>query len=198
MTDANVSVRWSWRSSLAVGVVIEMVEDLAYDARLGDESHDAESASTRTQKGVDFENSSNQIRPAPPQCLFSGGARGRLVFMWVRSSRIVLLIRLASSSNGISVVAVIEEQMSPRLWNLSDHSCQELERVDFFDPREKLTRLVVRGFGSVEDVSGGFGPFQSGKSHWGSKHVASDFFERVLFARGDAHGIVDGEATSLP
>jgi hypothetical protein len=109
-----------------------------------------------------------------------------------------LLIRSAWSSNGISVVAVIEEQMSPGLWDLRDHPCQELEGVDFFEPREKLTRLVVRGFGSVEDVRGGFGPFQSGKAHGGSKHVASDSFESVLFARRDPHGIVDGEATSLP
>ena len=41
--------------------------------------------------------------------------------MWVRWNRIGSLVRLralASSSNDISVVAVIEEQMSPRLWDL--------------------------------------------------------------------------------
>ena len=96
------------------------------------------------------------------------------------------------------VVAVIEQRMSPRLWDLRDDACQELERVDCFEPREKLARVVVRGFGSVENMSSGFGPLQTGKAHGGSKHVASDFFESVLFARGDPHGIVDGEATSLP
>ena len=59
--------------------------------------------------------------------------------MWVRWNRIGSLVRLralASSSNDISVVAVIEEQMSPRLWDLGDDCCQELESVDFFDTGE--------------------------------------------------------------
>ena len=88
--------------------------------------------------------------------------------------------------------------MSPWLWNLGDDPGQELESVDFFEPGEELAGVVVRGFGSVENMSGGSGPLQSGKADGGSKHVASDLFESVLFPRGDADGIVDGEATALP
>ena len=88
--------------------------------------------------------------------------------------------------------------MSPRLWDLGDDARQELESVDFFEPREELARVVVRGFWSVENVSRSGSPLQSGKAHGGAKHVASDCFESVLVARGDAHGIVDGEATSFP
>ena len=43
------------RSSFASGVGIEMVEDLAHDAGLGDESDDAEKASTSPQKRVELE-----------------------------------------------------------------------------------------------------------------------------------------------
>ena len=41
--------------------------------------------------------------------------------------------------------------MSPGLWDLCGGSCQKLESVDFFEAREKLTRVVVRGLGSVEN-----------------------------------------------
>jgi hypothetical protein len=60
-------------------------------------------------------------------------------------------------SNDIRVVAVIEEQVSSRLWDLGDDAGQELESVDFFELGEELARIVVRGLGSVENVSGGFG-----------------------------------------
>jgi hypothetical protein len=47
-------------------------------------------------------------------------------------------------------------------------------------------------------VSGGFGPLQTGKAYRRAKHVASDFFESVLFAGWDPDGIGDGEATAFP
>lgn len=47
------------------------------------------------------------------------------------------------ASNEVGVVPVIEEQMSSGLRDLSDDANEKLERVDFFEPREKLTRVVV-------------------------------------------------------
>ena len=97
---------------MTVGVPIEMVEDLAHDAGLGDESDDAERASTRTQKRVELENSSNQIRPAAPQRLLSSRAQGRLVLLWlVIGVRSLLggLRNLASSPHDVGVVSVVEE-----------------------------------------------------------------------------------------
>jgi hypothetical protein len=188
------------RCSAGVGFVLHMFEDFSYDARLSNESHDAEGASARTQKWVELENSSDQICPPTTQSLFSGGAEGWLNFLslvWRRNGR-VGEFRNFSSSSDVRVVPVIEQQMSPWLWDLDDDAGQELESVDFFEPLEELSGVVVRGSWSVENVSRGFGPLQSGKAHGRSKHVASDCFERVVFARGDPHGIVDGEATSLP
>jgi hypothetical protein len=60
------------------------------------------------------------------------------------------------------IVSVVEQQMSARLWDLSDDSRQELESVDFFEAREKLPRLVMRGLGSVEHMSRAWAPLQSG------------------------------------
>ena len=153
------------RCSAGAGYVLQMFEDFSYDPRFGNESHDAEGSSAGTAKGIELENSSNQIRPAPPQCLFYCGAGGLFVFMGVRSSRIGLLLPLSgltSSSNEVSVVPVIKEQMSLRLRDLSDDSCQELERVDFFEPREKLTRVVMRVLGSVENMRRAWTPLHSG------------------------------------
>ena len=190
-----------WRYSVAVGFVFQMFEDLSDHPRLGDESDHAQLAAAGTQKWVELKNSSDKICPPTTQGLFTGGAEGWLILLslvWRRNDLVGELRDFPSSSNDVRVVPVIEQQMSPWLWDLGDNAGQELESVDFFELREELAGVVVRGFGSVENVSGGFGPLQSGKAHGGSKHVASDFFERGLFARGDPNGIVDGEATSLP
>jgi len=163
-TGSIVSVRRR-RSSFAIGVAIEMVENLAHDAGLGDESDDAEGASTRTEEWVELENSSNQIGPAAPQRLLSSRAQGRLVLLWlVIGVRSLLggLRNLASSPNDVGVVAVVKEQMSPGLRDLRDDACQELESVDFFERGEKLSWIVVRGFGSVENVRRAWAPLHSG------------------------------------
>jgi hypothetical protein len=46
-----------------------MFEDFSNDPRLDDESHDAQRSAARTQKGVELEDSSDQLRPSPPQSL---------------------------------------------------------------------------------------------------------------------------------
>lgn len=187
-------MRWA---SAAVGFALQMIEDLSYHSRVGDERSNAQLAAAGTQKWVELENSSNEICPPTSQSLFSGGAFGWLMFrslVWRGRGLVGEWRDFPSSSNDVRVVPV----MSPRLWDLGDDPSQELKSVDFFEPGEKLAGVVVRGFGSVENMSGGFGPLQSGKTHGGAKHVASDGFERVVFARGDPHGIVAGEAASWP
>ena len=154
-----------WRGSVAIGFVCEMVENFSDDTWFGDERDDAQSPTTRTKKRVELENPLNQIRPSPTQCLLTGGARGCFFFKCVRSGRLGLRFGFrirSSSSNDVSVVSVVKEQMSPRLRNLCDDSCQKLERVDLFEPREELTRVVVRSLGRVEDVSRARAPLQSG------------------------------------
>jgi len=181
--------------------VVEIVQDSTDKAGLGDEGEHAQLAAAGTQKWVELKNSSDKICPPTTQSLFSGGAEDWLLFLSLVSRRNGLVGELKNppaSSNYVGIVPIVEERMSPRLWDLRDDARQELESIDFFELREELARVAVRGFGSVENMSRGFSPLQSGKTHGGSKHVASDFFESVLFARGDPHGIVDGEATSLP
>ena len=154
-----------WRCSAADVFDVQMFEDFSYDPRLGNESHDAQRSSAGTQERVELEDSSNQIRPSPPQCLLGSGAGGGPVFLGLAFGDIPRLggpRSLASSSNDVCVVSVIEQQMSPGLWDLGDDARQELERVDCFEPREELARLVVRGFGRVEDVRRTRAPLHSG------------------------------------
>ena len=190
-----------WRGSVAIGFVSEMMENFSDDPRLGDERDDAQSPTTRTQKRVELEDPLNQTRPSATQCLLTGGARGRFVFKCVRSGRLGLrfgLRRRSSSSNDVSVVSVVKEQMSPRLGDLCDDFCQKLERVDLFELREELAGMVVSSFGRVEDMLGARAPFQSGQAHGGAKHVARDVFESFTLPRGDTNGIIDVEAASAP
>ena len=88
--------------------------------------------------------------------------------------------------------------MSPGLRDLSDDSGQEVESVDFFEPREKLSWIVVRGFGSVENVRRAWAPLHSGQAHGGAEHVAGDVFESLTFARWDTNGIIDIETAPSP
>ena len=61
------------------------------------------------------------------------------------------------SSDYVGIVPIIEEQMSPRLWDLGDDARQELESIDFFEPREELARVFRNGnswkFGGRKRVS---------------------------------------------
>ena len=66
-----------------------------------------------------------------------------LGLVWRNIARLGRTRCVASSSNEVGVVPVIEEQMSSGLRDLSDDASEKLERVDFFEPREKLTRVVV-------------------------------------------------------
>lgn len=190
------------RSSVGVGGLLKMIENFSDDARLGDESHHAEGPSAGTEKGVELENSSNQIRPASAQCLLSGGADGGLVFLLVVARRTAVYGRLgnfsSSSTNDVGVVAVIEQQMSSWLRDLDDDSCQELESVDGFEPWEELLGVVVRGPGLVEDVGGTWAPLGSGKTHGRAQHVTSDVLESLAFACRDANGIVCAESAPRP
>jgi hypothetical protein len=51
-----------WRCSAADGFGVQMVEDFADDPRLGNESHDAQRSSARTQKRVELEDSGNILQ----------------------------------------------------------------------------------------------------------------------------------------
>ena len=68
-----------------------------------------------------------------------------------------------ASTDYVGIVPIIEEQMSPRLWDLVMTRPKKPESIDFFEPREELAGVVVRGLGSVENASRGGSPSQSGK-----------------------------------
>ena len=136
-----------WRSSRLRSFVVEMAQDSTDKAGLGDEGEHAQLAAAGTQKWVELE-----------VWLIL------LSLVWRRNGLVGELRDFPSSSNDVRVVPIIEQQMSPWLWDLGDCPGQELESVDFFELREELAGVVVRGFGSVENVSGRFGPLQSGKA----------------------------------
>ena len=71
------------RSSVAVLFVFEMVDYLAYEMRLSDESHDAHVSAARTEEGVELEDALYHIRPSSSPSLLPRGADGGLVFSWL-------------------------------------------------------------------------------------------------------------------
>ena len=85
-----------------------MFENFSNDMRLGEESHHAEGTAAGAQKRVELEDPANQICPASPQCLLSGGADGGLIFSLRVQRRNDLIGRLAglqsSSANDVGVV----------------------------------------------------------------------------------------------
>ncbi len=106
--------------------LFEMVEDLSDDSRLGDEGHDAElSRALGANERVDFKHPSDEMGPSASKGSLALRAQSWLV--WVRSKALVqsLSLRLAlstPSSHDVGVVAIVKNQMSPRLWDLRDHS----------------------------------------------------------------------------
>ena len=128
-------------------------------------------------------------------------APGRLALVWLiigGSSLLGGLRNLPTSSSHVRVVPIVKQQMTPRLGDLSEDAGQELEGVDFFEPWEKLTGVVMRGFGSVENMRRAWAPLQSGQTHRGAKHVASDVFEGFALACGDTNGVIEVEAAPAP
>ncbi len=106
--------------------LFEMVEDLSDDSRLGDEGHDAElSRALGANERVDFKHPSDEMGPSASKGSLALRAQSWLV--WARSKALVqsLSLRLALStfsSHDVGIVAVVKNQMSPRLWDLRDHS----------------------------------------------------------------------------
>jgi len=92
-------------------------------------------------------------------------------------------------------VPIIEEQVSLRLWDLCDDAGQKLESVDLQQAGEKLARVVVvRGFGSVENMRRAWGPLHSGKAHGRAEYVTGDVFESFSLSCGDTDGIIDAKS----
>ena len=101
--------------------VLEMVQDLADDAGLGDERNDAHCAAAffANQRGG-FEHPADQVGPSSTKGFTLGGVE--LVVVGCGS----FLSGMFSSSSG--VVAVVQDGMLVGLGNVDEHPGEELER----------------------------------------------------------------------
>ncbi len=103
--------------------VLEMVQDLADDAGVGDDRDDAHfAAAVFANQRVGFEHTADQVGPSSAKGFTLGGVE--LVVVGCGS----FLSGMFSCSSG--VVAVVQDRMLVRLGNVDEHAGEELERVE--------------------------------------------------------------------
>ncbi len=102
--------------------IFKMVQDLPYDAGLGDERNDAHfAAAVFANQRVGFEHTADQVGPSSPKSFTLGGVE---LFVVVGGS---FFSGVFSCSPG--VVAVVQDRMLVGLRYVDEHAGEEVERV---------------------------------------------------------------------